>query len=249
MKRLLLLLVLVAGAHAAPDPAAVFREAGAAYARGDFHSAVGLYERLLKESAPSAALYTNLGNAYFKSGSLARAVLAYERAHRIDPSNAVIVENLAIANARLRDQVEPMPLLFVVQWWNTVKDENTPASLLTWSAIILWALASALFVFFGIERVLLRRVALLAGIAFAGLFSASLFLYLDRVEDLESRRHAIILAREASVRSAPDASGIESFLVHEGLKVEIRDQRGTWSRIVLADGTEGWIDTRAIERI
>jgi len=38
-------------------------------------------------------------------------------------------------------------------------------------------------------------------------------------------------------------------VIHEGVKVKILDQVGTWIRIRLADGNEAWIPEASIERI
>ena len=56
-----------------------FDVANAAYADGRYEEAAAGYEALLAEG-PNATLYYNLGNARFKQGELAQAILNYERA-------------------------------------------------------------------------------------------------------------------------------------------------------------------------
>ena len=55
-----------------------FEQANAAYADGRYEDAAAGYEALLAE-APDATLYYNLGNARYKQGELAQAILNYER--------------------------------------------------------------------------------------------------------------------------------------------------------------------------
>jgi SH3-like domain-containing protein len=53
-----------------------------------------------------------------------------------------------------------------------------------------------------------------------------------------------------SVKSSPSAeSSQDLFILHEGTKVEILDQVGSWSNIELADGRQGWIKSSDIETI
>ena len=52
------------------------------------------------------------------------------------------------------------------------------------------------------------------------------------------------------VKSTPSKNGTDLFILHEGTKVNITD--GTmrdWKKIRVADGKEGWIETREIEVI
>ena len=53
-----------------------------------------------------------------------------------------------------------------------------------------------------------------------------------------------------NVKSTPSTNGTDLFILHEGTKVNITD--GTmrnWKKIRVADGKEGWIETREIEVI
>ena len=51
------------------------------------------------------------------------------------------------------------------------------------------------------------------------------------------------------VKSAPDTNGNDQFMLHEGVKFEILDRVGEWSKIRLADGKVGWIERSAYEKI
>ena len=51
------------------------------------------------------------------------------------------------------------------------------------------------------------------------------------------------------VRGAPDNSGTELFVIHEGLKVQVIGTLGDWYNVRLADGNEGWIAKTDLEKI
>jgi tetratricopeptide (TPR) repeat protein len=232
------------------DTAGMLAAAERAYVKADYKTAIGLYRDAMRQGAADPAVWYNLGNAYFKNGELALSILWYERAYQREPGDPRVRENLAIASARVRDKVEPMPLLFIVRWWNDLKGGNSTSALFGWSCALTWLFAGAVFVFFGFRSVLIRRISLVfaAGLAVGAIAAASL--YMDKREDLDAHRHAIVMQRVVTAKSTPDATGIDSFTIHEGLKVEITGQRGaSWLRIRLADGKDGWIDTSSVTRI
>ena len=86
-----------------------------AYMRNDYASAIQLYETLLKDGE-AAEVYYNLGNSYYKSENIARAILNYERALLLQPSNADIRANLEIARAKTIDKVIPVAEIFFISW-------------------------------------------------------------------------------------------------------------------------------------
>ena len=61
--------------------------------------------------------------------------------------------------------------------------------------------------------------------------------------------HAIIFAPTVTIKSTPDVSGTDLFILHEGTKVEILEYVGSWAEIMTEDGSKGWIDVNAIEII
>ena len=61
---------------------------------------------------------------------------------------------------------------------------------------------------------------------------------------------AIVMRPVTSVKSSPSAEASKDlFILHEGTKVKIIDQVGSWNNIELADGRQGWIPSGDIETI
>jgi uncharacterized protein YgiM (DUF1202 family) len=56
----------------------------------------------------------------------------------------------------------------------------------------------------------------------------------------------IIVERETQVLSAPIAESETLFTLYEGSETRLREARGNWVRILLADGREGWTLTQNI---
>ena len=67
------------------SPQAYYNAANAYYKAGDYHTAIGMYEKVHKAPASlRAKTYANLGNAYAKIGSYKKAIQAYKESLKIN---------------------------------------------------------------------------------------------------------------------------------------------------------------------
>ena len=66
---------------------------------------------------------------------------------------------------------------------------------------------------------------------------------------MTDRDSGIIMTPSVVVRGAPDNSGTELFVIHEGLIVQVIGTLGDWYNVRLADGNEGWIAKTDLEKI
>ena len=92
---LILLLLALTGLPArslADDVAAAFDQANRLGEQGKYADAIAAYEKILGSGRASPALYFNLGNAWFKSGHLGRAILSYRLAARLAPFKVIAID-------------------------------------------------------------------------------------------------------------------------------------------------------------
>ena len=245
MKRLILGLMAVCFWSLA-NAQNTFDAANAAYADGRYDEAAALYQAMIDEQ-PNAQLYYNLGNAQFKQGELAQAILAYERSLRLDPKNKDAKYNLAFAQSRITDNIVEQDF-FLSSWARTVRNALREHTWLVLSiCLFIFALAGLLLFLLGREPWLRRTAFHTAWIALlfsliAGLNAGSL----HRRDTLRSE--AIITQGVVNAKSSPDRSGTDLFTLHEGTKVTIRETIGEWSNIRVGNN-EGWIRTSNLERI
>jgi hypothetical protein len=65
-----------------------------------------------------------------------------------------------------------------------------------------------------------------------------------------NRTEAIIYLPEITVKSTPNDSGSDLFIIHEGLKVKVIEKQENHYRIILNDGkSQGWIPRKSAEII
>lgn len=234
-----------------PSDAGAITKANAdsAYARQQYQQAIKDYEELLHDGV-SAELYYNLGNAYYRTDNITRAVLNYERALLLSPGDGDIRFNLQMARSKTIDKITPESEMFFVTWYHALVnimsvDGWARTALVSFALAIVLALA-----YLFSARIWVRKVGFFGGLAFIAVFIlGNLFAYQQR-QELVNRTGAIIISSAVPVKSTPSKSGTDLFILHEGTKVEITDgtMRG-WKEIRVADGKEGWIETSKIEII
>ena len=213
-----------------------------AYAAGLWSEALGAWLAIEESGAESVALYVNIGDAYYKSGELARAILYYERALKLDPSDADARHNLEFANGFVQDRIDAVPEFFLASWLRRA------GCLLSSNG---WTLLFFLFLVITLAAVLLFLLGPSQGARKAGFYTAlaALLLALACLSFAARQRSAyrngdaaIITRPVAPVKSSPGSEGAKDlFLLHEGTKVRVTDRVGDWENITLADGRQGWI--------
>ena len=240
----LLMLLLPMAAHAVTKA-----EADSAYVRGQYQQAITQYEALLKQGA-SADLYYNLGNAYYRTENIPEAVLNYERALLLSPGDRDIRFNLQIARSKTFDKIVPESEMFFVTWYRSLV---SMMSVDAWARTALIALALTiilLLVYLFSDRIWLRKAGFFGGVALLVLFVGANIFAWQQKKDLLNRKGAIIFAPSVTVKSTPAANGTDLFILHEGTKVVITDgSMKEWKEIRLADGKEGWIESKHIRVI
>ena len=240
----LLLMMLPLAANAVTKP-----EADSAYVNGNYQEAIKGYESLLKQGA-SAELYYNLGNAYFRTENITRAVLNYERALLLSPGDGDIRFNLQIARSKTIDKIVPESEMFFVTWYRSLVNLMSVDG---WGRMALISLAIVIVLFLVYlfsARVWVQKLGFFGGIVLLLLFVLSHFFAWQQRQQLLYRQGAIVVAPSVAVKSSPAQNGTDLFILHEGTKVVITDgSMRNWREIRLADGKKGWIESKKIEVI
>ncbi|MDY4527629.1 MAG: tetratricopeptide repeat protein [Parabacteroides sp.] len=225
------------------------KEAEEAYAKEDYTQAIELYESILKSYGESAMVYYNLGNAYYKAGKVAPAILNYERALLLNPGDSDTRFNLQVARQKTVDKIEPIGEFFLTRWIGTVEDVYSADGWAKWGVAFFVLFIGCLVLFFFSKWIRLKKIGFFAGICFL-LISLVANLFADSQQDkLLHRADAIVFASTVTVKSSPDASGTDLFILHEGTKVTIKSTLGEWSEIQLEDGNVGWMPSKEIQQI
>ena len=233
----------------AQDPEIIYNEGIEAYGKEDYKLAIDKWERLLSSGYYSPELYYNLGNAWFKEGSVPGAILYFEKALLLKPFNEDYRYNLEIAKSYTTDRFETVPEVFFVRWYKMV-------SLLTGSnnwaliSLILFILSLVLIlIYLFSSRLTLKKVSFYLGLIFVLISLVSISLSYMNNQITENRQSAIIFSPVITGKSSPGNEGKDLFVIHEGTKVRIEDQIGDWVEVRLSDGNIGWILLSDIRKV
>ena len=218
-----------------------FERANAAYNAGNYDSAMILYEKILALDMESMPLYYNMGNAYYKMREYPMAIYCYEKALKLDPSNEEVQTNLAIANRAIVDKIEPMPQSFIVRWWQKARTWFS-SDQWAWLSIVVFALLLvSVFLFLRARKMGLRKLGFFAGWVFLLVFALSLIFAIQLKQLSLSQDHANIMTPTVNVKSSPNETSIDLFVLHEGTKVDVLETVDGWNKIKIANGSVGWL--------
>ncbi|MGL5730772.1 MAG: tetratricopeptide repeat protein [Bacteroidales bacterium] len=225
------------------------QEAVQAYEKGEYQKAADLYESLTKEGYNSADLYYNLGNAYYKAGENAQAILNYERALLYAPNDADLKTNLEIAKLKTVDKIDPVETIFIYNWIDSIRNMNTSNQ---WAGIAVGAFVLFLGCFalyFIGGKVWMKKIAFFSAILLFILILFANSAASAQKERLVNRDYAIVFAKSVTAKSTPADSGTDLFVLHDGTKVKVKSKVGEWYEVELADGNIGWIPSSKLEII
>lgn len=253
MKKLLAIILLAA--QTTLCRANIIAEADSAYMNDDFKSAAMLYQEAIDSLGPSAERYYNLGNAYYRSDLPGMAIVSYERALRLDPTNKDIRDNLEFVNSKIVDRISPATSLVGGVADNIAAKIHPNAW--AWAGIISFviALAGVCIWFFG-TGVALRKVGFFgAGILLLFCILANILGY-RAARKASAGNMAVVTAPSVILSTTPRAPkdrSEEAMLLHEGTKITILDSlstaNDTWFDVKVDDNHRAWISSEAIEII
>ena len=219
------------------------------YQKGNYQQAIRDYEEILK-NGESAEIYFNLGNAYYRTDNITKAVLNYERARLLSPGDDDINFNLQFARSKTIDKITPQSEMFFITWYKSLVNFT---SVDNWAKTgilcIVMALLLVLLYLFG-PQLMLRKIGFFGGLAFFVIFLLSNLFAFQQKQALDNRTGAIIISPSVNIKKTPAKNSTDQFVLHEGTRVDIIDKGMTdWRCIRVGDGREGWIETKAIEEI
>jgi len=238
------------------NPGNLALAADSAYAADNFVLAEQLYLQSITHDGSSSTIYYNLGNAYYRQGNLGMAIVNYERALKLDPTNNDARTNLEFVKGKITDRQIDSGSFMSNLWENIVMQFKAD----TWAciAIVLFALflAAALTYLFS-SVVMVKKASFFSGIIVFFICALSVVISFAAANRVETNAYAIILPPSTLLSTTPREArnqSEEAFLLHEGTKVEIVDSisssaDGKWYEVRVGQNERAWIKASDVERI
>ena len=241
-----------------PDPSTLFKEANSLFqeanetalknplkSRDLYQKAALKYQFIISElGIVTPAILMNLGNAYYLSGDTGRGLLNCYRAAQLDPLNDDIQHNLKFLRSKCVDELDET-------FWDKVMEKlffwhyfsfKTRVVLFAVSYILLWCFV-ALLLFKNKKSIRITTYTLAALSIIMGLSitisSMELFSPVD----------GIITSKEAQTYQGNSYIYNPAFLtpLHAGTEFRLKEKRGDWYYISLANGSSCWIPAKDVE--
>ncbi len=239
-------IALSLGIPSLAQEASHFEKATTAYNRGAYEEAITHYKAILEEGRHSAALYFNLGNAYYKKNEIAPSIYYYEKALLLDPDDPEIQNNLRFARNMTLDAITPLPQTDLQRIYRQLVFALSMDSY-AYAGIFFMLLFVAAYLFFqGSGTPNHKRIGLISSLASLFLAVVCTALAYLQYRAYEKDQPAIIFAPEIQVRPEPNERIGAAFELHEGARVQVRDSLEGWRKIELADGQIGWVPENSL---
>lgn len=248
MERLIraaLLAIMVGGGMVWADaPEVSFKQGNAAFTDGKFADAVTLYEAARAGGLKSWVLEYNLGDAYYRTDHLGKAVAHFARAFRLNSTDHDVIDNLNLTLTKAGDPLLPNSGLAVFLWRLFY---GIPLNLLTFGASLVF------FILFGLAvwRLWNGRAFPVEAWALLGVLEIALAGWTYARWSLQTQPQAVVITTVAEVRSGPNPSYPANFTIPEGRRVLVLAEQEPvqgWLEIgVPQEGLKGWVPDASVD--
>ncbi len=225
-------------------------QADSLYAKEQYAAAATVYQKVIDKYGVAPELFYNLGNCYYKLDETAKAILNYERAQLLDPSDSDIKANLALARAKTTDKVTPASEMFFVSWWRGLTNmmKISDWMVVAFTAFVLMLVGILVYAFMTVVRY--RKIGAYGALVCLAISLVANLGALSQYMTVIHRDYAIVMTPAVTVKSSPSGSSTDLFVIHEGSKVEVLDSSmKEWREVKLEEGKVGWVRVSDLEVI
>jgi len=233
---LMLMMAAIPGAAGSLDYN--FEQGNKHYTAGDYPKAIEEYQKIIAGGYQSAALYYNLGNAYFRQGQLGQAIMNYTRARRLAPRDDDIKANLEFARQFAIDKIEVTQETILLDYVNRFFDSFSLTEI-TWLAAFLYIVTAVMVLIGYVYR--WYRIPTPALILALALFSVAVIFTAVKLDRDVLTRKAVVLAQQAEVKSGPGEDFNSKFTAHAGLTFTIEREESGYYQVDFENRLKGWI--------
>ena len=216
----------------------LFQEANEAYSRGDYDQAISKYQKITETAGYSTSVLYNLANSFAQNGQTGRAILNYERALRLSPSDSDISGNLQLV--KKENGLFPKESSRVERFFQLL-------SLNQWTSLIVLALILVTTYLLATMKYQFSR-QLNIGVG----TSCFLLLCLATAGTLVRYQYfspSVVISPDAKLFISPFESSGSIGALQEGRLVYPQKSHGDFSYVIDETDRKGWIPSALIEPV
>lgn len=233
--------------------------ADSAYSEDNFKLAADLYLEYLKKEGNSSVIQYNLGNCYYRMGELGKAIIAYERALRLNPRFKEAKINLGFVNSKIIDKPGEKGS-FLSNMFDAGANK-AKSNVWGWLGLgFFTCFLVSLGLYFFSSSLTIKKFGFFLAIFLIFITLGSLILSFRAKQISLNNKSAIIIAPSVILSTSPREPkdrNEEAILLHEGTKVEIIDSISNrtdslnikWLEVQIDNTHRAWIKASDVERI
>lgn len=215
------------------------------YNNAEYEKAAEAYAALTETYPNSYEIWYNLGNSSYKAGHLGYSVAAYRKALKLKPGDADALENLRFVFEKTADKLEPAAPMFIVRQVDKLAKYFTSGA---------WAFLSLMLALAGLLFFVLYIFMKNFNVKKAG-FTASLFCWLLSFSALSMAAHryyyalesaAVIISTESDILAEPTENGTILLMLHEGATLKFVSREAGWVKVILPNGSIGYLPEKEV---
>lgn len=219
------------------------------YKKGNYQQAIADYKMLLKEG-DNADVYFNLGDAYYRTDSIAQAVIALERAALLNPGDQATRFNLSFVRSKTIDKIAEKDNMFFIAVYHWVVNRMGMDGWAVSSVVAVIAMLVLLLVYLFVSQLALRKIGFYGAIVMFVIFLSSMCFAWQQYDNITRKDRSIVISSVVNVKKTPSEKGSDAFIIHEGTRLKITDNSmKEWCGVMLDDGREGWMKRNQMEII
>ena len=235
--------------HAQTSMEKLFEEGNNSYNEGDYKKAVALYQETLMLDQHSAALYFNLGNAFYRLNKVAESIYYFEKAKQLLPNDEDILVNSSFAQNMTIDAIEILPESQLEQFKNRIFNSFIFSTWTIITIVLIWLFALLFLFYIFSKSTRFKRTFFLSSLFILIFFIVSFVISFSLDQKEKQIDYAILFSNRIDVWSEPNQLGELLFSLHEGTKFQIIDDLAEWQKIRLANGSEGWVKNAYLRKL
>lgn len=215
-----------------------FDSGNAAYSAGEYDRAIEIYKEIIASEGSGTGLLYNLANSYAQKGQVGLAILNYERALKLSPSDSNILGNLA--------KVRKDEGLFI-------RDEGKVARLVSVLSTDSWSLVGLGCLLFIIILLAIRlrqksytRALVVSNVSGVLLLALSIT---GTVLSYQTYNPLVVIASDIKLQVSPFEGARSAGAIKEGsLLFPVKHHR-EYTYVTDRSGRKGWVKGEAVEAV
>lgn len=246
---LIFILLLPLYVYSQSPEESLYQQAVEAYQNKHFSQALEKFISLEEENIVNADLYYNIGNCYFRTEQLGRAIVYYLKALKTDPTHEPAKRNLNFALELTQDEQSLQADDTLQKIWATVVT-TLPLNTLAIITLVLF-----IFIVVTINWTIIyyrgkeKSIPIFILAFLIVLLGISLLISIIRWNNMRDDSQAVLITDKASGFSGPSEDFTRIFTIHEGMIVRIEQSERDWYLVKLPNATGGWMRSEGLQRV